>query len=131
MMAEEKSDDQMLIRLPKSMKAQLEKAARVEGLTPQAWIRTAIQNRIGLLNVCPACGMVNSGTAKFCNECGGSLKESKRSLYIEWVRGLLKEEFEENGNFDAALAILENPAAEQAKIEMKGKWVVKTEERKE
>ncbi|MCK9314315.1 MAG: hypothetical protein M0P20_09745, partial [Methanocorpusculum sp.] len=77
------------------------------------------------------CGRVNSGTAKFCNECGGSLKESKRSLYIEWVRRLLKEEFEENGNFDAALAILENPAVEQAKIEKKGKWVVKTEERRE
>ncbi|MFA6661987.1 MAG: zinc ribbon domain-containing protein [Bacilli bacterium] len=130
-MAEEKKDDQILIRLPKSLKAQLEGAARVEGTTAQEWIRTAIQNRIGLLNVCPVCGTVNSGTAKFCNECGASLKDSKRAMYVEWLRGILKDEFGEREDFDKILAFIENPAGEQAKIEKRGKWVVRTEERGE
>ena len=130
-MAEEKKDDQILIRLPKSLKAQLEGAARVEGTTAQEWIRTAIQNRISLLNVCPVCGTVNSGTAKFCNECGASLKDSKRAMYVEWLRGILKDEFGEREDFDKILAFIENPAGEQAKIEKRGKWVVRTEERGE
>lgn len=129
-MAEEKNDDQILIRLPKSLKAQLEGAARVEGMTAQEWIRKAIQNRIGLLNVCPVCGTVNAGTAKFCNECGSSLKDSKRSLYVDWLKGLLKDDFGETGDFDAIIAFMEDPAGEQAKLEMKGKTIVRTEEKK-
>ncbi|ABN07846.1 hypothetical protein Mlab_1685 [Methanocorpusculum labreanum Z] len=128
-MAEEKNDDQILIRLPKSLKAQLEGAARVEGMTAQEWIRKAIQNRIGLLNVCPVCGTVNAGTAKFCNECGSSLKDSKRSMYFAWMKNVVKEELEEGGNLDAVLAYLDDPAGEQAKLEKKGKWVVRTEEK--
>ena len=129
-MAEEKNDDQILIRLPKSLKAQLEGAARVEGMTAQEWIRKAIQNRIGLLNVCPVCGTVNAGTAKFCNECGSSLKDSKRSMYLAWIKDMVREELEEGGDLDAVFAYLDDPAGEQAKLEKKGKWIVRTEEKK-
>jgi len=128
-MAEEKNDDQILIRLPKSLKAELETAARVEGTTVQDWVRKAMVNRISLLNVCPVCGTVNSGTAKFCNECGSSLKDSKRSMYFEWLKDLLKEELEEGWDLDAVLAYLDDPAGAQAKMEKKGKWIVRTEEK--
>ncbi len=128
-MAEEKNDDQILIRLPKNLKMQLETAARVKGTTVQDWVRKAMVNRISLLNVCPACGTVNSGTAKFCNECGASLKDSKRAMYFEWMKDLLKEALEEGRDLDAVLAYLDDPAGEQAKLEMKGKWVVRTEEK--
>ena len=130
-MSEERNDDQILIRLPKNLKMQLETAARVEGTTVQDWVRKAMVNRISLLNVCPACGTVNSGTAKFCNECGASLKDSKRSMYFAWLKDLLREELEEGRDLDAVLAYLDDPAGEQAKMEKKGKWVVRTEERRE
>ena len=130
-MAEEKNDEQILIRVPKSLKMQLEAAARVESMTIQDWVRNAIMNRIGLLNVCPNCDTVNSRDAKFCNQCGASLKDSKRSMYFEWLKDLLREELEEGRDLDAVLAFLEDPAGEQAKIEKRGKWVVKTEERRE
>jgi len=128
-MAEEKNDEQILIRVPKSLKMQLEAAARVESMTIQDWVRNAIMNRIGLLNVCPNCDTVNSRDAKFCNQCGASLKDSKRSMYFEWLKDLLKEELEEGRDLDAVLAFLENPAAEQAKIEKRGKSIVRTERR--
>jgi len=130
-MSEERNDDQILIRLPKNLKMQLETAARVEGTTVQDWVRKAMVNRISLLNVCPTCGTVNSGTAKFCNECGASLKDSKRSMYFEWLKDLLREELEEGRDLDAVLAFLDDPAGEQAKMEKKGKWMVRTEERRE
>ena len=130
-MSEERNDDQILIRLPKNLKMQLETAARVEGTTVQDWVRKAMVNRISLLNVCPACGTVNSGTAKFCNECGASLKDSKRSMYFAWLKDLLREELEEGRDLDAVLAFLDDPAGEQAKMEKKGKWMVRTEERRE
>ena len=130
-MSEERNDDQILIRLPKNLKMQLETAARVEGTTVQDWVRKAMVNRISLLNVCPVCGTVNSGTAKFCNECGASLKDSKRSMYFAWLKDLLREELEEGRDLDAVLKVLEDPAGEQAKMEKKGKWMVRTEERRE
>ena len=130
-MSEERNDDQILIRLPKNLKAQLETAARVEGTTVQDWVRKAMVNRISLLNVCPACGTVNSGTAKFCNECGASLKDSKRSMYFAWLKDLLREELEEGRDLDAVLAFLDDPAGEQAKMEMRGKSIVRTEVRRE
>lgn len=130
-MSEERNDDQILIRLPKNLKMQLETAARVEGTTVQDWVRKAMVNRISLLNVCPVCGTVNSGTAKFCNECGASLKDSKRSMYFAWLKDLLREELEEGRDLDAVLAFLEDPAGEQAKMEKKGKWMVRTEEKRE
>ena len=130
-MSEERNDDQILIRLPKNLKMQLETAARVEGTTVQDWVRKAMVNRISLLNVCPACGTVNSGTAKFCNECGASLKDSKRSMYFAWLKDLLREELEEGRDLDAVLKVLDDPAGEQAKMEKKGKWMVRTEERRE
>ncbi|WP_052319900.1 zinc ribbon domain-containing protein [Methanocorpusculum bavaricum] len=130
-MSEERNDDQILIRLPKNLKMQLETAARVEGTTVQDWVRKAMVNRISLLNVCPACGTVNSGTAKFCNECGASLKDSKRSMYFAWLKDLLREELEEGRDLDAVLKVLDDPAGAQAKMEKKGKWMVKTEEKRE
>jgi len=130
-MSEEKNDDQILIRLPKNLKMQLETAARVEGTTVQDWVRKAMVNRISLLNVCPVCGTVNSRDAKFCNQCGASLKDSKRSMYFAWMKDVLKEELEEGGNLDAVLAFLDDPAGEQAKFEKKGKSIVRTEERRE
>ena len=130
-MSEERNDDQILIRLPKNLKMQLETAARVEGTTVQDWVRKAMVNRISLLNVCPACGTVNSGTAKFCNECGASLKDSKRSMYFAWLKDLLREELEEGRDLDAVLKFLDDPAGEQAKMEKKGKWMVRTEEKRE
>ncbi len=130
-MAEEKNDEQILIRVPKSLKMQLEAAARVEAMTIQDWVRYAIMNRIGLLNVCPACGTVNSRDAKFCNQCGASLKDSKRAMYFAWLKDLLREELEEGRDLDAVLKFLEDPAGEQAKMEKKGKSIVRTEERRE
>ena len=128
-MAEEKNDEQILIRVPKSLKMQLEAAARVESMTIQDWVRNAIMNRIGLLNVCPNCDTVNSRDAKFCNQCVASLKDSKRSMYFEWLKDLLKEELEEGWDLDAVLAYLDDPAGAQAKMEKKGKWIVRTEEK--
>lgn len=130
-MSEERNDDQILIRLPKNLKMQLETAARVEGTTVQDWVRKAMVNRISLLNVCPACGTVNSGTAKFCNECGASLKDSKRSMYFAWLKDLLREELEEGRDLDAVLAFLEDPAGVMEGLEKKEKWMVKTEVRRE
>ena len=130
-MSEEKNDDQILIRLPKNLKMQLETAARVEGTTVQDWVRKAMVNRISLLNVCPACGTVNSGTAKFCNECGASLKDSKRSMYFAWLKDLLREELEEGRDLDAVLKVLEDPAGVMEGLEKKGKWMVRTEEKRE
>ena len=130
-MSEERNDDQILIRLPKNLKMQLETAARVEGTTVQDWVRKAMVNRISLLNVCPACGTVNSGTAKFCNECGASLKDSKRSMYFAWLKDLLREELEEGRDLDAVLKFLEDPAGVMEGLEKKGKWMVRTEERRE
>ena len=130
-MTEEKNDEQILIRVPKSLKMQLEAAARVESMTIQDWVRSAIMNRIGLLNVCPNCDTVNSRDAKFCNQCGASLKDSKRSMYFEWLKDLLREELEEGRDLDAVLAFLEDPAGEQAKMEMRGKSIVRTEVRRE
>lgn len=130
-MSEERNDDQILIRLPKNLKMQLETAARVEGTTVQDWVRKAMVNRISLLNVCPACGTVNSGTAKFCNECGASLKDSKRSMYFAWLKDLLREELEEGRDLDAVLAFLEDPAGVMEGLEKKEKWMVRTEERRE
>ena len=130
-MSEERNDDQILIRLPKNLKMQLETAARVEGTTVQDWVRKAMVNRISLLNVCPACGTVNSGTAKFCNECGASLKDSKRSMYFAWLKDLLREELEEGRDLDAVLKVLEDPAGVMEGLEKKEKWMVRTEERRE
>ncbi|WP_209315016.1 zinc ribbon domain-containing protein, partial [Methanocorpusculum sp. GPch4] len=118
-------------RLPKNLKMQLETAARVEGTTVQDWVRKAMVNRISLLNVCPACGTVNSGTAKFCNECGASLKDSKRSMYFAWLKDLLREELEEGRDLDAVLKVLEDPAGVMEGLEKKGKWMVRTEEKRE
>ena len=129
-MTEEKNDEQILIRVPKSLKMQLEAAARVEAMTIQDWVRNAIMHRISLLNVCPNCETVNSRDAKFCNQCGASLKDSKRSMYFAWMKDVLQEELEDGGDLDAVLAYLDDPAGEQAKMEKKGKWVVKTEEKK-
>lgn len=129
-MTEEKNDEQILIRVPKSLKVQLESAARVESMTIQDWVSNAIMNRISLLNVCPNCDTVNSRDAKFCNQCGASLKDSKRSMYFAWMKDVLKEELEEGGDLDAVLAYLDDPAGEQAKLEKKGKSIVRTEERK-
>ena len=130
-MTEEKNDEQILIRVPKSLKMQLEAAARVEAMTIQDWVRNAIMNRISLLNVCPVCGTVNSRDAKFCNQCGASLKDSKRSMYFAWMKDVLKEELEEGGDLDAVFAYLDDPAGEQAKMEKKGKSIVRTEKRRE
>ncbi len=130
-MAEEKNDEQILIRVPKSLKMQLEAAARVESMTIQDWVRSAIMNRIGLLNVCPNCDTVNSRDAKFCNQCGASLKDSKRSMYFEWLKDLLKEELEEGRDLDAVLAFLEDPAGVMEGLEMRKGWMVKTEVKRE
>ncbi|PAV10146.1 zinc ribbon domain-containing protein [Methanocorpusculum parvum] len=130
-MSEERNDDQILIRLPKNLKMQLETAARVEGTTVQDWVRKAMVNRISLLNVCPACGTVNSGTAKFCNECGASLKDSKRSMYFAWLKDLLREELEEGRDLDAVLAFLDDSAGVMEGLEKKGKSIVRTEVRRE
>lgn len=86
MSSEEKNDEQILIRLPAALKAQIESASKVDGLTSQEWIRKSVRNRIGLMNVCSECGKVNPQDAKFCNECGGSLKDSKKSLFIDWLK---------------------------------------------
>jgi len=130
-MTEEKNDEQILIRVPKSLKMQLEAAARVEAMTIQDWVRNAIMHRISLLNVCPNCDTVNSRDAKFCNQCGASLKDSKRAMYFAWMKDVLQEELEDGGNLDAVLAYLDDPAGEQAKIEMKEKWMVRTEKKGE
>ena len=96
-MKEERNDDQILVRLPSGMKTRMEIAARREGVTPQEWMRKAIRSRLSLLNVCPGCSFVNAGRAKFCNECGISLAESKRAIYREWLVSLIREEFGEDG----------------------------------
>jgi hypothetical protein len=52
-------------------------------------------------------------------------------MYFAWLKDLLREELEEGRDLDAVLAFLEDPAGEQAKMEKKGKWMVRTEERRE
>jgi len=96
-MKEERNDDQILVRLPSGMKTRMEIAARREGVTPQEWIREALQSRLGLLNVCPGCSFLNAGRAKYCSECGMALGESKRAIYREWLVSLIREEFGEDG----------------------------------
>ncbi|HJJ29488.1 MAG TPA: zinc ribbon domain-containing protein [Methanocorpusculum sp.] len=133
-MTEERNDDQILIRLPKSLKVQLETAARVEGMTVQDWVRKAMVNRISMLNVCPSCDTVNSGTAKFCNECGASLKDSKLSLYKSWMTDVLKEEFaewESSPGIERLLEYLDDPAKDQKNLKQEGKWLVKEEKEEE
>ena len=96
-MKEGRNDDQILLRLPSGMKSRMETAAKVEGMTTQEWIREALQSRLCLENVCPNCSLVNAGKAKFCNGCGTSLAESKRAIYREWVKGMIRGEFGEDG----------------------------------
>ncbi|HJJ43859.1 MAG TPA: hypothetical protein O0X69_06280 [Methanocorpusculum sp.] len=47
-MKEERNDDQVLVRLPKSTKDQIEMVARIEGMTTQEWIREAMKSRLCL-----------------------------------------------------------------------------------
>ena len=96
-MKKEKNDDQILVRLPSGMKSQMETAAKVEGVTTQEWVREAMRSRLCLLNVCPKCSQVNAGKAKYCSECGMALGESKRAIYREWVREMIRGEFGEAG----------------------------------
>jgi len=96
-MKEEKNDDQILLRLPSGMKSRMEIGAKCDGMTTQEWIRDALQDQLGLQNVCPKCSLVNAGKAKFCSECGTSLVESKRAIYREWTLCLIREEFGEEG----------------------------------
>lgn len=122
----EKNDDQLLVRLPKNLKTQIDTAAKLEGITTQEWIRKAASYRISLLNVCPNCSTVNSPSAKYCNECGSSLKESKRTLYMEWMAQNLEEEFGEEGIqlFGEWMKLVDNPEAQIKSISKEGKWVV-------
>jgi len=46
------------------------------------------------------------------------------------MKDVVKEALEEGRDLDAVLAYLDDPAGEQAKLEKKGKWVVRTEEKK-
>ena len=91
-MKEERNDDQLLVRLPSRMKSEMETAAKVDGMTTQEWVREAMRSRLGLLNVCPECSFINPGRAKFCNQCGTSLSESKRAIYREWMLSQIREE---------------------------------------
>lgn len=124
----EKNDDQILLRLPKTLKTQIETAAKLEGITSQEWIRKAVSYRVSLLNVCPSCGTINISTAKYCNECGTSLKESKRTLYMEWMAQNLEEEFGEMGRqlFSDWMKLVDDPEAQIKSIDKDGKWVVVT-----
>ena len=94
-MKAERNDDQILVRLPARIKSLVETGARCEGMTTQEWIREAMQSRLGLINICPKCSLVNAGRAKYCSECGMALGESKREIYREWVKEMIREEFEE------------------------------------
>ena len=125
----EKNDEQILLRISKTLKTQIETAAKLESITTQEWIRKAVSHRISLLNVCQACGTVNISTAKFCNECGSSLKESKRTLYMEWMAQNLEAEFGDDGKklFDDWMKLVDDPAKQMKTISKEGKWVVKTE----
>ncbi|HJK46310.1 MAG TPA: hypothetical protein O0X10_02620, partial [Methanocorpusculum sp.] len=69
--------------------------------------------------------------AKYCNECGTSLKESKRTLYMEWMAQNLEEEFGEMGRqlFSDWMKLVDNPEAQIKSIDKDGKWVVVTRER--
>ena len=96
-MKEEKNDGQILVRLPASMKTQIETAAKCEGITTAEWAREAMQSQLGLQNVCPHCSFVNAGRAKFCSECGTSIVKSRQSIYREWIVCLIREEFGEDG----------------------------------
>ena len=96
-MKEERNDDQVLVRLPKSTKDQIEMVARIEGMTTQEWIREAMKSRLCLQNICPNCSTVNTKKARFCNHCGTSLVESRRSMYRAWMLSVIREEFGEAG----------------------------------
>jgi len=101
-MKEEKNDGQILVRLPASMKTQIETAAKCEGITTAEWAREAMQSQLGLVNVCPNCSFVNAGKAKFCCQCGTPLAQSKRAIYREWVREMIRDEFGEAGCSEGA-----------------------------
>lgn len=128
-MTEEKYTEQVLLRIGKTTKEQLEMAAKLDGMTSQEWIRKAIANRLSLMNICPSCQTVNRGNAKFCNECGLSLKDSKRTLYTEWLYLTLKDEFGPEGSelLAKVMDYIENPEREQSKLSSQGKFVVKEE----
>ena len=115
----EKNDDQILLRLPKTLKTQIETAAKLEGITSQEWIRKAVSYRVSLLNVCPSCGTINISTAKYCN-----------TLYMEWMAQNLEEEFGEMGRqlFSDWMKLVDNPEAQIKSIGKDGKWVVVTRE---
>ena len=66
-------------------------------MTTQEWIREAMQTRLCLQNVCPNCSTVNTKKARFCNHCGTSLVESRRSMYRAWMLSVIREEFGEAG----------------------------------
>jgi hypothetical protein len=50
-------------------------------------------------------------------------------MYFEWLKDLLREELEEGRDLDAVLKVLDDPAGAQAKMEKKGKSIVRTEEK--
>ena len=127
----ERNDEQILIRLPGALKSQIEAAAKIEGMTSQEWIRKGAVDRLSLLNICPSCGTINAAAAKFCNECGSSLKDSKRNLYLGWLAQTFEEQFGDDGKqlFEEWMNLFEKQ--ERISISKQGKWTVVTEQKPE
>ena len=62
-----------------------ETAAKLKGITSHR-NGSEKQSPTGLASSTAASPSLNpSTTAKYCNECGVSLNESKRTLYMEWM----------------------------------------------
>lgn len=122
-MIEEKNDEQILLRIPSKLKEQVESASKLEGMSSQDWIRKIIRNRISLTNVCPECGKINSSDAKFCNECGSSLKESKRSQFVMWMEDSISEmtEYPKEEIVEMLIDRLNNSFEAQEGMSKKGK----------
>lgn len=127
---EEKNDDQILLRLPKRLHEQADAAARLDGISLQEWLRKAVRQRICLKNICPECGTVNAGDAKFFNQCGRSLKDSQRSLSQEWFMSMLSDEVSDMQNGEEVYRFMEqyfmNPDTVEVKYSAKGNQKYRT-----
>lgn len=86
-MAKKKNDgedvkyEQIAVRMEKTLKDNIDLAAKCEGLTTPEWVRAALNYYLlTKTNVCENCGTYNSLDSKYCKRCGGELIDIQQRL---------------------------------------------------
>lgn len=65
---------QIAVRMDKSLKDNIDSAAKCEGISTPDWVRDALSNYLLVkTNICPECLTFNPLDSKFCKKCGRGL----------------------------------------------------------